>query len=128
MSATDNLHIAISNEIIAPVSVLYQCCICNERDFPTPQTGSFTQSLVHGWMRGEGPLTWTNALGVRPFNVVLLGNLVAGGLTSPGVNKYEATLTACTCLGPCLYHTSKYTTLQTYPPLGVALACATERG
>ena len=79
-------------------------------------------------MRGEGPLTWTNALGVRPFNVVLLGNLVAGGLTSPGVNKYEATLTACTCLGPCLYHTSKYTTLHTYPPLGVALACATERG
>ena len=39
-------------------------------------------------------MTWTNALGVRQFNVVLLGNLVAGGLTSPGVNKYEATLTA----------------------------------
>ena len=59
-------------------------------------------------------MTWTNALGVRQFNVVLLGNLVAGGLRSPGVNKYEATLTACTCLGPlqstCLYHTSKYTT------------------
>ena len=39
-------------------------------------------------------MTWTNAAAVRQFNVVLLGNLVAGGLTSPGVNKYEATLTA----------------------------------
>ena len=39
-------------------------------------------------------MTWTNAAAERRFNVVLLGNLVAGGLTSPGVNKYEATLTA----------------------------------
>ena len=38
-------------------------------------------------------MTRTNSL-VRQFNVVLLGNLVAGGSTSPGVNKYEATLTA----------------------------------
>ena len=28
------------------------------------------------------------------FNVELLGNLVAAGFSSPGVNKYEATLTA----------------------------------
>ena len=39
-------------------------------------------------------MTWTNAAAERRFNVVLLGNLVAGGSTSPGVNKYEATLTA----------------------------------
>ena len=50
-------------------------------------------NIQFGWIRGEGALTRTNSL-VRQFNVVLLGNLVAGGLTSPGVNKYEATLTA----------------------------------
>ena len=33
-------------------------------------------------------------LQVGQFNVELLGNLVAAGFSSPGVNKYEATLTA----------------------------------
>ena len=74
----------------------------------------------------------TNAATVRQFNVVLLGNLVAGGLTSPGVNKYEATLTAympgtftihLLVVAPYLQVLS----LKTYPSLGAPLACATQR-
>lgn len=86
--------------ILLRLSVLKSNCLSNLNKVELKEIGpgylpwKCSERFISPWIRGEGALTWTNAAGVRQFNVVLLGNLVAGGLTSPGVNKYEATLTA----------------------------------
>ena len=70
-------------------------------------------------------MTRTNSL-VRQFNVVLLGNLVAGGSTSPGVNKYEATLTAYMPGTFTIYLFVPHLQVL-FPSLGVPLARSSER-